>query len=63
MTTVNLDQLLGMLLSPGDVQRLSLRLEEAIQAIAGRHHSFAWGVASSTTTSERALSSCTSWTR
>lgn len=44
MTTVDLDRLLGMLLSPGDVQRLSLRLEEAIQAIAGRHHSFAWGV-------------------
>ena len=44
MTTVNLDQLVGMLLSPGDVQRLSLRLEEAIQAIAGRHQSFAWGV-------------------
>jgi predicted component of type VI protein secretion system len=42
VTTVKLDQ--TMLLSPGDVQRLSLRLEEAIQAIAGRHHSFPWGV-------------------
>ncbi len=46
MTTVSLDRILGMLLSPGDVQRLSLGLEEAIQAIAGRHQSFSWGVCS-----------------
>lgn len=46
MTTVGLDQILGRLLSPGDVQRLALRLEEAVQGIAGRHQSFAWGVSS-----------------
>ena len=45
MTTVGLDQILGRLLSPGDVQRLALRLEEAVQGIVGRHQSFAWGVA------------------
>jgi predicted component of type VI protein secretion system len=44
MTTAGLDQILGMLLSPGDVQRIALRLEEAIQQIAGRHHAFPWGV-------------------
>jgi hypothetical protein len=44
MTTVNLDHILSILMSPGDVQRLSLRLEQAIQAIAGRHQSFPWGV-------------------
>ena len=44
MTTVNLDHILSILMSPGDVQRLSLRLEETIQAIVARHHSFAWGV-------------------
>ena len=44
MTMVNLDHILGLLMSPGDVQRVSLRLEEAIQAIVGRHQSFPWGV-------------------
>lgn len=44
MTTVNLDHILSILMSPGDVQRLSLRLEETMQAIVARHHSFAWGV-------------------
>ena len=44
MTTGNLDHILNLLMSPGDVQRLSLRLEEAIQASVGRHQSFPWGV-------------------
>jgi type VI secretion system protein ImpJ len=44
MTTVGLDQILGRLLSPGDVQRLALGFEDAVQEIAGRHQSFAWGV-------------------
>jgi predicted component of type VI protein secretion system len=46
MTTMDLDRILGLVLSPGDVQRLSLRLDEAIQAIPARHHSFSWGVVS-----------------
>jgi predicted component of type VI protein secretion system len=46
MTTVSLDRILGMFLSPGDVQRLSLRLEGAMRQVAGRHQPFPWGVCS-----------------
>ena len=44
MTTVSHDRILGTLLSPGHVQRLSSRLEEMIHALPGRYQPFSWGV-------------------